>query len=66
MAAASTLAVPRASEPASASSLTKMALAAPMARAVRRPEVSPSGAIDTRVTSLPSTLPASWRAISTP
>ena len=33
MAAASTLAVPRASVPASASSLTRMALAAPMASA---------------------------------
>ena len=37
MAAASTLAVPRASDPASTGSLTRMALAAPMASAVRRP-----------------------------
>ena len=66
MAAASTLAVPRASVPASESSLIRMALAAPMASAVRRPDVSPLGAIETRVTSPPPADSASWRAISTP
>lgn len=66
MALARTLAVDRASEPWRASSLTKMALSAPMASAVRRPEVSPLGAIDTRVTTSPAAWSASWRPISTP
>ena len=66
MAAASTLAVPRASDPARAGSLTRMALAAPMASAVRRPLVSLLGAIDTRVTSPPPACSASCRPISTP
>ena len=53
MALASTLAVVRASEPCRAGSLTRTALAAPIASAVRRPDTSPLGAIDTRVTSPP-------------
>ena len=63
---ARTFAVDRASEPRRASSLTKMARSAPMARAVRRPDVSPLGAIDTRVTTSPPAWSASWRPISTP
>ena len=43
-----------------------MALAAPMASAVRRPETSSLGAIDTRVTSPPPAAVTSCRAISTP
>ena len=66
MAAASTLAVESASDPFSASSLTRIALAAPMASAVRRPLVSPFGAIDTSVTSPPPAAVASCSAISTP
>ena len=63
---ARTFAVERASEPASASSLTRMALAAPIARAVRRPDVSPPGAIETIVTSPPPAASTSCRPISTP
>ena len=47
IAAASTLAVVSASEPCSAGSDTRTALAAPIASAVRRPETSLFGAIDT-------------------
>ena len=46
IALASTLAVDSASEPASASSDTSTARAAPMASAVRRPDTSPLGAIE--------------------
>ncbi len=66
IAAASTLAVPSASVPLSAGSLTRMAFAAPIASAVRSPPVSPLGAIDTSVTSPPPAASASWSAISTP
>ena len=52
-AAASTLAVVSASEPASSGSDTSTALAAPIASAVRSPDISPFGAIDTRLTSPP-------------
>ena len=66
IALARTLAVDSASDPLRASSLTRMAFAAPMARAVRRPDVSPAGAIETRVTSPPPAASASCRPISTP
>ena len=66
IAAARTLAVDRASEPLSASSLTRMAFAAPIASAVRRPETSLFGAIETRVTSPPPAASARRRPISTP
>ena len=66
LAAASTFAVVSASEPASSGSDTRTALAAPIASAVRSPDVSPFGAIDTRLTSPPPAVVTSWRAISTP
>ena len=66
MAFARTFAVVRASEPCSSGSETSTALAAPMANAVRRPETSPFGAIDTRLTSPPPAVSTSWSAISTP
>ena len=66
MAAASTLAVPSASLPARAGSLTRMALAAPMASAVRRPLTSLLGTIETSVTSPPPAVSTSCSAISTP
>src|SRR5437868_4163764 len=50
---ASTFAVDSASEPASAGSDTRIALAAPIANAVRRPDTSSFGAIEMRVTSPP-------------
>ncbi len=66
MALASTFAVVRASEPCSAGSDTSTALAAPMASAVRSPDVSSFGAIETRLTSPPPAAVASCSAISTP
>ena len=66
MAFARTLAVVSASEPWSSGSETRTALAAPMARAVRRPDVSPLGAIETRLTSPPPAAATSCSAISTP
>ena len=44
----------------------RIALAAPIASAVRSPPVSPFGAMDTSVTSPPPAASASWSAISTP
>src|SRR4051794_32044828 len=66
MAAASTLAVDSESEALRASSLTRIALAAPMARAVRGPFAAFLGAIEPNVPSPPPAASASWRAISTP
>ena len=66
MAAAKTFAVERESEPASASSLTKIALSAPIANAVRKPPVSPPGVIETRRTSPDPAASTSCKAISTP
>ena len=66
IALASTLAVPSESEPASASSDTSTARAAPIASAVRRPETSPLGAIEMSTTSPPPAASASCSAISTP
>ena len=43
-----------------------MALAAPMARALRMPCTPADGTIDTIVTSPPPAFSASWRPISTP
>src|SRR5258706_523304 len=60
MAAARTLAVPRAAVPARASSETRMALAAPMARAPRVPCPPAAGAIETAGTPPPPALPARW------
>ena len=66
MASTSTLAVDNESEPARASSLTNTALAAPMARAVRKPPTSLLGAMETKRTSPSSDPSRSCRAISTP
>ena len=66
MALASTFAVVSASEPCSSGSDTSTAWAAPMASAVRRPETSPLGAIDTRLTSPSPAASTSCSAISTP
>ena len=61
-----TFAVPSASVPSHAGSETRIAFAAPIASAVRSPETSLFGAIDTRVTSPPPAVSTSWSAISTP
>ena len=66
MAAASTLAVVSASQPCSAGSDTSTPLAAPMASAVRMPDTSPLGAMETRLTSPPPAASTSCSAISTP
>ena len=63
---ASLPAVVSASAPWSASSEMSTAPAAPIASAVRRPETSLFGAIETKVTSPPPALSTSWSAISTP
>ena len=54
------------SDPARASSLTRMALAAPIASAVRSPFTSLLGAMETIVTSPPPAASASCSPISTP
>ena len=66
MALASTLAVVSASDPTNSASLMSVADAAPMARAVERPERSPLGAMETRATSPTPAASTSWSAISTP
>ncbi len=66
MGAPNRLAVVRASLPCSAGSETKVPLAAPMASAVRMPDTSPLGAMETRLTSPPPAASTSCSAISTP
>ena len=66
IAAAKTFAVVNASEPASAGSLTSKPFAAPIASAVRMPDVSPFGAIETMFTSPAPAVATSCSAISTP
>ena len=67
MAAASTLAVvERVGALQRGVADTRMALAAPIASAVRSPLTSPLGAIDTRLTSPPPAVSTSCSAISTP